>query len=176
MRRPQRTRTCLLLATAVAAGGCGGGEEPVASGTIEVHAVDYAFEGLPARIAAGSTVSLVNDSDDELHELIAVRLPDDETRSVEELVALPMEELEPFFPHVTDVIVATPGATDSPGAVMGDGVLDEPGRYAVICFIPLRADAEAYMAAMASGEEPSDEGRMPPHVTEGMYAEVEVVG
>lgn len=140
--------------------------------TYEVTAVDYGYEDVPAIIAAGTTLSLVNASDAELHELIAVRLPDDETRSVEELLELPEEELETFFSEDVDVVVALPGETDAPGIVSGDGVLDEPGRYAFICFIPVGADPQALMDAFQSGEEPEADG--PPHFTRGMYAEVTV--
>lgn len=140
--------------------------------TSEVTAVDYGYEGVPAVIEAGTRLSLVNASDAELHELIAVRLPDDETRSVEELLELPEEELEPFFSEDVDVIVALPGDTDAPGIVNGDGVLDEPGRYAFICFIPVGADPQALMDSLQSGEEPEADG--PPHFTRGMYAEVTV--
>ena len=65
------------------------------SETVEVTAVDYAYEGLPASIPAGTQLTLRNEADAELHELVAFRLPDGETRSVEELVALPPDELLP---------------------------------------------------------------------------------
>ena len=52
---------------------------------------------MPDRIRTGSTPELVNDSQIEVHELVAVRLPDGEDRPVSELVQLPPDELGSFF-------------------------------------------------------------------------------
>ena len=78
-----------------------------------VSGLDYYFEGLPAEVAAGTTVSFTNASAVEAHELVLFRLPDDETR--------PVEEVWPTF-------------------VVGDGTLTEPGRYIAICFLPVGGD------------------------------------
>ncbi|MDZ7732777.1 MAG: hypothetical protein U5R31_06350 [Acidimicrobiia bacterium] len=40
--------------------------------TLEVTGVDYAFEGIPETIEAGTEIRLDNQSDTELHELVAV--------------------------------------------------------------------------------------------------------
>lgn len=152
-----------------------GGDE--AAETVNVTAVDFAFEGLPGSVDAGTEVSLSNESEAELHEFVAVQLPDDEDRSVEELLQLPQDELMGLLgTGVTDVILALPGQTDAPGAVEGDAVLDEPGRYAVICAIPTGVDPQVYLdaAAEAEGGPPQIEGGGPPHFTQGMFAEVTV--
>lgn len=142
---------------------------------IEVTAVDYGYVGLPSTIAAGSTISLTNESATELHEFVAVRLPDDETRSVIELVQLPPEELTAFFPLVKTVIIAPPGGAGF--AVEGTGVLDEPGRYLILCAIPTGADPDEYMAAAAESEGgPPEVAGGPPHFVNGMVAEVVVEG
>src|SRR5690606_15592764 len=57
-------------------------EEP---SVVEVSAVDFGFEDLPAEVEAGTRLSLVNTSAVELHELVAARLPDGEERDLEEL-------------------------------------------------------------------------------------------
>ena len=140
--------------------------------TIEVTAVDYGFQGLPDVIGAGSKISLVNEGT-EPHELVAMRLPDEETRSVEELLALPEEELFAVFggqPEPATVILAAPGETDMPGAVVGDGTLSEPGRYAILCFIPVGSDPSV-LDPEAEGPPQSD---APPHAAHGMWAEVTV--
>jgi uncharacterized cupredoxin-like copper-binding protein len=145
--------------------------EPLPSGTIEVAAVDFGFEGLPARVAAGTTFELVNKSSAELHELVAIRLPDDEQRPASELMQLPPEEFAAFFPLVTSVVLAPP---ESGGfAAVGTGTLDEPGRYAFICAIPTGADPHEYLAAAAESEggPPQVDGG-PPHFAHGMFAEV----
>ncbi|MEM9041360.1 MAG: hypothetical protein AAGD33_15805 [Actinomycetota bacterium] len=143
------------------------------SSVVRVAATDYAFGGLPDRIDAGTSIELVNASDVEAHELVAIRLPEDEERTVEELVRLPPDELGAFFPFVETVIVAPPGA---PGFVAeGDGSLTVPGRYALLCMIPVGADPDAYLAAAAEAEGgPPDVDGGPPHIAEGMFAEIVV--
>lgn len=143
--------------------------------TVEVTAVDYGYAGLPETVKAGTRLTMVNESETEAHELVAIRLPDDEERGVGEIVKLPPEELAGFFPGVATVILAAPG--DQGIAVEGNGVLSEPGRYAIICVIPTGADPMEYLSAAeeAQGGPPEVEGG-PPHIVNGMYAEVIVEG
>ncbi len=142
--------------------------------TVEVSAVDFAFEGLPDTVAAGSTVVLTNDAPTELHELVAIRLPDDETRSAADIVATP-EDLIALFPSVETVLIAPPGEDGKP--VVGNGTLTEPGRYLIICAIPTGVDPSEYLAAAAESEGgPPDVPGGPPHFVHGMYAEITVHG
>ena len=142
---------------------------------VDVVATDYAYVGLPAEVDAGTTIRLTNESGAELHEFVAIRLPDDETRTVGELMQLPPDELAAFFPLVETVILAPPGAEGF--AVEGTGVLTEPGRYAIICAIPTGADPDEYMAAAAESEGgPPEVAGGPPHIANGMFAEVVVSG
>lgn len=180
----------LIFALAMVASACGNddddegtgtgteaGTEEAAGETLEVTAVDYAFDGLPASVEAGTEISLANESEAELHEFVAVRLPDDEDRPVEDLVQLPREEIDALLgAGVTDVILSLPGQTDTPGAVEGDAVLEEPGRYAVICAIPTGVDPQVYLdaAAEAEGGPPEIEDAGPPHLAQGMFAELTV--
>ena len=148
-------------------------EDDPAGEVIEVTAVDYAFEGLPETIAAGTQISFTNSSEGEAHEFVAIRIPDEETRSVEELVALPPEESDAIFAGVepATVILAAPGQTDVPGPVVGDGTINEPGRYAVVCFLPVGGDPAVVLDPNAEGPPQSD---APPHASQGMVAEVTV--
>ena len=142
---------------------------------VDVVAADYTYLGLPTEIEAGTTIRLINESDAELHEFVAIRLPDDETRTVAELMQLPPDELAAFFPLVETVILAPPGAEGI--AVEGTGTLAEPGRYAIICAIPTGADPDEYMAAAAESEGgPPEVDGGPPHIANGMFAEVVVTG
>lgn len=142
--------------------------------TLDVTTKDYAFVGLPTEIDAGTRIQLTNDSPAEIHELVAIRLPNHETRTVEELVQLPEGELAAFFPRVETVILVPPGG-DMFTAV-GTARLDQPGRYAIICTIPIAADPTEYLQAVAESEgKPEVEGG-PPHYTAGMWAEVTVNG
>jgi len=168
-----KTRIALVLSLLLVAGACSSdGLEPT---TVEVRAVDYGFEGLPERVAAGSTFTVINESSVELHELVAIKLPAGETRTADELVQLPPEELAAFFPMVETVIIAPPEADGF--VVEGTGTLSEPGRYLIICAIPTGANPDEYMAAVAESEGgPPEVAGGPPHLAMGMYGEVTVEG
>lgn len=142
---------------------------------LDVTAVDFAFEGLPATIEAGTKLTLTNAAAKELHELVAIRLPDSERRPVAELMKLGPAEVEKILgaaPPAT-VLLAPPGA-DQISAV-GDGTLTEPGRYLLLCAIPMGVDPAEYLAAAAAagGQKPDVKGG-PPHLVAGMYAELTV--
>lgn len=141
--------------------------------TLEVVAVDYAFEGLPDEVEAGTRLTLRNDAAGELHELVAFRLDDDEERSVDEIVQLPPEEMQGVLGEPTTVILAPP-ESEQVAVPVGDGTLSEPGRYALVCVIPTGADPEEYMAAAADSDGPPDVAGGPPHIAHGMYAEIVV--
>ena len=177
--------SALALAFALVASGCGEDDASTAVTTttaaddpstdaVAVTAVDYEYQDLPGEVAAGSTISLRNDSDGEIHELVALRLGDDETRSVDELLSLPPDELEALFTAPPAlVLVAPPGERGF--AAVGTGTVTEPGRYLATCFIPTGADPQAYLDALEAdpGQPPAVEGG-PPHFTAGMYQEVTV--
>lgn len=165
-----------LAATVLPA--CSAAEEPATTTTppgpqtIEVTALDYGFSGLPERVEAGTVFTLINDSSVELHELVAIPLPDDETRTIPELVADP-EGLAAYFGSVETVLIAPPAAGSI--AVEGTGALNTPGRYAIICAIPTGADPDEYMAAAAESEGgPPQVAGGPPHFAKGMWGEVVV--
>ncbi len=149
------------------------GSASIAEGNIESTASDYAYLDVPSQLRVGSSLSLVNDSEVEAHELVAVRLPDDESRSTAELGRLPPEELGPLL---AEPRMATLAAPNAPGmTVVGDGTLNEPGRYALICLIPTGADPDEYLAAAAASDGPPQVDGGPPHTVEGMFAEITVV-
>jgi len=144
---------------------------------IEVVATDYTFTGIPDSVPAGTTFALQNDSTKEVHEMVMIRIPDEVTETVGQLLALPEEELDAKVGEIepTSVIVALPGELGMP--MVGNGTLDEPGRYAVLCFIPVGADPAMVEEAMSmppgTGEaEQPDLGGGAPHIAQGMYAEV----
>ncbi len=170
-----RHRNLLFVLAAAMLGllsACGGATpEP---GTVAVSAVDFAFEDLPSTVAAGSTLTLTNNAETELHELVAIRLPDDENRSAADIVANP-QDVVALFPNVETVLIAPPGEDGMP--VVGTGTLTEPGRYLIICAIPTGADPDEYLAAAAESEGgPPDVPGGPPHFVNGMHAEITVNG
>jgi hypothetical protein len=168
------TTTEVQASDAGASGDADGTSRPVDSedyddgSLVEVKLVDYKFEGLPDMVRAGTKLTVSNESDNEMHELVAIRIPDEEKRPVSELVQLPEEELGKVFggePEPAAVLVAMPQSHESMQAV-GDGTLTEPGRYAILCFIPQGAEPNADPTAGP----PQGDG--PPHAMLGMQAEL----
>jgi uncharacterized protein YceK len=140
--------------------------------TVEVTAIDYAYIDLPSEAKVGTAFTLNNKSEAELHEMVAFRLPDDETRAVHEIMMLPQEEANAILePGLTTVILAPPGGDNI--VPVGDGILHEPGRYAILCFIPTGIAPQAYLDAVAAtGEPPTSDD--PPHFVHGMMGEIVV--
>lgn len=154
--------------------GCGSDAPDDAAQALTIRAIDYAYLDVPRTVEAGRTFELDNESTEEAHELVAVRLRDDEERSVAELVTLPPDEFGPLMEGVRTVVIAAPGADGV--AVVGDGTLTEPGRYALLCVIPIGADPEEYLTKAATSDGPPDVAGGPPHIVEGMFAEITVTG
>jgi hypothetical protein len=130
---------------------------------LNLTAVNYAFQGVPATAPAGGTVVSLSNEGTELHEAVLFRINDDVTESIEEILALGEEEGQAMVTQA-GAAFAVPGATGSSSMTL------EPGRYAVVCFIPVGLTPEAAAEAEASGTEP--EGA--PHFTEGMVTEFTV--
>jgi hypothetical protein len=175
-----------LTVTALALAGCGtedpeavadepDGDGPAGTPVVEVELVDFAFVGLPATVAAGTRLEVVNRSEQELHELVALPLADD-APPVADLLELPPAEAEAELGHPAAVLLAAPGSDETIPAV-GDGVLEAPGRYAIVCFIPTGADPQAYLDAAAAADPESGPPQVPggpPHVVHGMATELVV--
>lgn len=99
--------------------------------SVSVEALDFAFGGLPASVPAGRiALSFDNRSADEDHELVLFAMSDGEQRSMAELLELPEEEA---------ATVAQPMAFTFAEAGQRNGLLLdlEPGRYGVVCFVPV---------------------------------------
>jgi hypothetical protein len=139
-----------------------------------VTGVDYGYDGIPtAPVPVGTQIEFHNGSEAEVHELVALRMPDDETRSVSEIAQLPEAELETLFAsEPAMVLLAGPGDNPPQIAALGDGTFTEAGRYAIFCFIQVGADPEAVLSA--DGPAPEDPNAGPPHFTQGMLAEITV--
>lgn len=153
-------------------------ETTVAEGeTIEVTAHDYVFNGLPESVVPGASFTLRNDSEAEAHEMVVVRIADEETRNLEELLELPEEDTEDVV-EFQGVLVALPGEEGVNPEAGGDSItVTEPGRYAVVCFIPEGADLEVVEQALsgaAEAEEEPDLGDGTPHAFLGMVGEFQV--
>lgn len=122
---------------------------------VRITATDFEYQGLPATLTVGTkAVTLVNEGEEQ-HEVGVVRINDDVTLTVEEILALPEEE---GMAAVTfkGAAFAEPGGTDTSFVR-----IDQPGRYGVACFIP-------------EGSTAGTEGSGAPHFTLGMLGDFTV--
>jgi hypothetical protein len=149
-------------------------DAPSEVGVVEVDLADFAFVGLPDSVPAGTRLTVTNSSRLELHKLSALPLADDEHRSVEELLALPGAELAAILRVVpATVLVAGPGGPQVDE--IGDGTLNTPGRYLLICAVPVGLDPDEYLdALMGDGRRPHVSGGGAPHFRLGMVADLVV--
>lgn len=123
--------------------------------TIDATAVDYGFEGVPDELSTGYHVVNFSNEGQEQHEMFALRFNEGTTESIAELFELPEDEV---FGKITPVnaAFAPPGGSETVS-----WNLTEPGRYAIVCFIPVGSVGES-------------EGDGPPHFVEGMVQEFTV--
>lgn len=121
---------------------------------LEVTAVDFAFEDLPDEVPAGPTVIRLHNEGQEEHEMLLARRLPGTTEPVEELLALPEEELVAKLELIGGV-----GAAPAEADVTVTDLA--AGDYVVVCFIP-------------TGTTGGVAGDGPPHAFEGMVAEFEV--
>lgn len=160
--------------SAVALTACGsdaGAADGISDGVLTVELSDFSFGDLPDTVPAGTRLAVTSDSEAELHELVAVRLPDGEQRSAEQLVHDALDEVFAAAPPTAVLLAAPDGEQVS---AVGDGTLAEPGRYLLLCAIPTGADPAEYLAAAATSDGPPQVAGGAPHFTHGMFAELTV--
>jgi uncharacterized cupredoxin-like copper-binding protein len=123
--------------------------------TLDVTATEYEYDGIPDELETGYHVLNFSNEGQEQHEMFTFKINDGVTESLEEIFALPEEEI---FGKITPVnaAFAPPGGSDT-----GSWNLASPGSYAVVCFIPVGSVGET-------------EGDGPPHLAEGMVQEFTV--
>ena len=102
---------------------------------VDLMAVDYAFDRMPATLKAGPvSLSLMNHSDKgEFHVALILRPNDPDLTTVEQLLAIPLRELA----GRTDVLGTAAAAPGMTGGVLLDL---KPGRYFVVCPVPVGGD------------------------------------
>jgi len=123
--------------------------------TVDVTATDYQYDGIPDELTTGYHVLNFSNKGQEQHEMFAFKINDGVTESLDEIFALPEDEV---FGKITPVnaTFAVPGGTDT-----GSWNLTTPGSYAVVCFV-------------STGSVGETEGDGPPHFTQGMVHEFTV--
>ena len=118
---------------------------------VDIEAIDYAYEGVPAELPAGPTSFALTNTGIEEHEMVLFKRAEGATETLDEVLELPEEEL---FSTVQFTGV-TFGGPDTTNYVALDL---EPGTYFLVCFIPQGGDEEG-----------------PPHFMAGMKETIEVV-
>lgn len=159
---PQRTSIASQAPTS--------GRPPTPAGSsgsaLTVTGVEYAFQGIPHTAPAGTVVTFAN-AGKEVHQMIAARRNDGVTASLEELLAMPEAESG-------KLVTILGGPVASPGETAADRIiLDRPGTWFFVCFIPVGTTS---LPSLAPGATPNEalmpEG--PPHFLQGMVAELTV--
>lgn len=123
---------------------------------VRVTAVDYTFEGVPKTIPAGITTFALRNEGEEVHEMLTVRLLD-EAISAKDLGNLSEKGAEDAIDYIGSAF-----ARPSGGDVDSRNLI--PGRYALVCLLPVGSTDPA-----AAG----DAGRAT-HFARGMWAELVV--
>lgn len=167
----------------------------VLSGIVTIEANDFELVGVPEVLTVGSAIELVNRSTDEFHLLAAVKLFDDDPRTVGEFMAEPADTFwsEEFCIQGASWGSSTEGCSEDaepsyelwvgsihayPGERAFDGRLrfNAPGRYLILDMTPRGADPEAVGAAVQSNQAaPMGVPGGPLNYTQGMIAEILVV-
>jgi hypothetical protein len=120
---------------------------------LNVAASEYAFGGIPEEVPAGPTIVTIENTGEEVHEIVFFRINDDVELSGEELLALPQEEAETMTTFAGGAFGVFPGGTLNT-------VIDfTPGRYVAACFFPQGATPEVFEQMMAA--EAAAEGSLP---------------
>ncbi len=147
--------------------------------TYTIEAFDFGFRNVPQQMHLGSALELVNESTSEIHNLAVSKLTDDETRTIEELMALPPEA---FFSDAegtgslevdmyVGVIHARPGEPAYDGRVR----INTPGRFLIVDLVPQGADVGAVVEAVAGNVSPMSVPGGLVGYQQGMIAIIEVV-
>ncbi len=128
--------------------------------TVAVGGVEYAYTGLPTSLPVGTELTFRNDGA-EVHEMILLRIGDETTETLEELLAMDAEGRDPVEAGLVEFIggeplFAAPGATAE-----GTLPLDREGRYVVMCFIPQGLTDMSVLESLGPDTDPAD---MPPEV------------
>ena len=136
--------------------------------TLNLTASEYAFGGMPTELPAGGTIVNLANIGEEVHEIVIVRINDDVTLTIDELLALPEEETETMTTFV-NIAFAFPDT-------VGHTVVNlEPGRYVAVCFLPEGATPEV-ISQMSGPDSSTPPGVTlgPPHAFHGMVQEFTV--
>ena len=145
--------------------------------TVEVGGVEYAFTGLPTSLPAGTELGFTN-SGAEVHELVLLRIADETTETLEELLAMEAEGRDPMEEGLVEFIGGAPLFAAPGTTAEGTLPLEREGRYIALCFIPQGLTDMSLLESLGPDADPADappaaQALManPPHLALGMIQE-----
>jgi hypothetical protein len=127
---------------------------------LDVTGIEYEFQGLPKTAPAGKVAIRFTDNGAEFHELAILRVKSKD--SVKKLAGLSEKELAKKSDPIGGTF-ATQGQTSYAIAE-----LSKPGRYAVICHLPVGATSEEALEKAGKKHDTKS------HAQEGMIQEIKV--
>jgi hypothetical protein len=127
--------------------------------TIAVTAIDYAYDADLDGIEPGQVAFDFSNEGTEFHEMALVRIHEDTTETIDELLAMPEDEVDAKIDFI-GAAFAAPGNGDTMFTDL------ESGRYVILCFVPTGSKTMADMET-ADG---------PPHFMNGMVKEFTITG
>jgi uncharacterized cupredoxin-like copper-binding protein len=116
------------------------------SSVVAVHAVDFAYQGVPSTLPAGETrISFTNDGKGEGHEMTLFRINDGVTESFDQILAEDEAEANKQAPPPPPKMTFFAATGSDPGqSAKMDLIGNLPaGRYGMACFISSGDDANA---------------------------------
>lgn len=157
------------------------GEATAPEGSVlEVTGVEYAFQGLPTSLPAGTELGFTN-TGAEVHELVLLRVADDTTETLEELLAMEAEGRDPMEEGLVEFIGGEPLFAAPSTTAEGTLPLEREGRYVALCFIPQGLTDMSLLESLGPDTDPADappevQALManPPHLALGMIQEFTV--
>jgi hypothetical protein len=126
---------------------------------LDVTGIEYEFQGLPSTVPAGPVAIRFTDTGAELHELAIYRVKGKD--SVKKIVGLSEKEQRKKLEGI-GFTIAVQGQTSYTIAE-----LTKPGRYALICHLPVGSTSEEAIEEVEKDHPKS-------HAEEGMYATITV--
>jgi hypothetical protein len=126
---------------------------------LDVTGIEYEFQGLRKTVPAGPTAIRFTDTGAELHELLIFRVKSKD--SVKKIVGLSEKEQRKKVEQIAGTF-AEQGETTY---TIAD--LSKPGRYGVVCHLPVGSTSEQALEEAAEDHAKS-------HADEGMFATIRV--
>ena len=152
--------------------------QPTIPPEMVITATDYEFQGVPEIVPSGTKISLVNASTTEFHTAFIIRLPEGDERTREELTAISPQDLLPHFGPGRGVdqaiFHARPGESHYE-IRLGGPMVRAPGRYVIMCFVPVGADPAEVEEQVRFGPPQQTDGVLR-HDQVGQFAEFIVEG